>query len=734
MATERAAGSQHVYLLPLTDDGAPAVPGRYISLPPPSDPPYLVRFSIEGTSAICRQGSLWVNLPTAEEAFRTDHFQEFKLRPDFSRALEIDVPILAAGAYSFYTTHTTLPDLAADTVKSPRLTRSPTYYIDVSPHLTVRDTVLPLDALSIFSVLSKSMGTYPTDWEPHLRSIGQRRYNMIHFAPLMQRGSSNSPYSVYDQLAFDPECFPKGERDIVELVKTMEQDHGLLALTDVVWNHTANNSPWLQEHPEAGYNALTAPWLESALELDTALLAYSRKLDTLGLPVDLKSEGDLKKVIDAIPTHVLEPLGLWQYYTVDVTYDARAATDAWVGGQATFPAGKVDSLGVVAVRDWPVTRKADFIRGEELAGMGRRHGRRIDPSVGAALLTAIFGQYEPGVAETADEAAARQEMVKVLNEVNVPLYQEHDADRAVILEQLFQRVKYLRLDEHGPKLGPITEEHPLIESYFTRLPINDTTRKHDPRSLALVNNGWIWNADAMMDNAGPASRAYLRREVIVWSDCVKLRYGAGPKDSPFVWEYMTTYTRLMAKHFAGFRIDNCHSTPLVVAEHLLHEAREVRPNLYTCAELFTGSEEMDYVFVERLAINSLIREAMQAWGTGELSRLVHRHGGRPIGSFEIDEAASHDAPTTEAVHRIKETPVHALFMDCTHDNELPAQKRQARDTLPNRGAGVHVRLCYRQRHGLRRDIPRTYRPRPREAPLRLKPCRGRHRHCQDHPQ
>ena len=58
----------------------------------------------------------------------------------------------------------------------------------------------------------------------------------------------------------------------------MEKNYGLLGLTDVVWNHTADNSKWLQEHPEVGYNVSTAPWLEAALELDTSLLEFSSKL------------------------------------------------------------------------------------------------------------------------------------------------------------------------------------------------------------------------------------------------------------------------------------------------------------------------------------------------------------------------------------------------------------------------------------------------------------------------
>jgi glycogen debranching enzyme len=70
--------TQAVYLLPLTDTGAPDVAGQYIYLPPPSDPCYVVRFQIEGTSSICRQGSLWVNIPTKGEKFKRDHYREYK--------------------------------------------------------------------------------------------------------------------------------------------------------------------------------------------------------------------------------------------------------------------------------------------------------------------------------------------------------------------------------------------------------------------------------------------------------------------------------------------------------------------------------------------------------------------------------------------------------------------------------------------------------------------------------
>ena len=535
------------------------------------------------------------------------------------------------------------------------------------------------------------MGKYPDDWDKHLRGIGQRGYNMVHFTPLSERGVSNSPYSIYDQLCFDHLYFPRGEEDVAQMVTIMEKKYGLLGMTDVVWNHTASNSKWLEEHPESGYNIDTAPWLESALELDTALLHFGNKLEDFGLPIEPQNVDDLLKIMTGIKSHVISQLKLWEYYAVDVDRDAQAAVELWTTGRTL--------VTVQGVGDWSLKQSADFLLEGGFSStslLGPRFHRRGDPQRGAALLTSVFG---PSKCQDLKEPLAF--MKRVLDELNLPFYREYDADVEEIMEQVFNRLKYVRLDENGPKLGAINPENPLIETYFTRLPLNATTKEHSPNSLALLNNGWIWAADAMMDNAGPQSKAYLRREVIVWQDCVKLRYGKSPEENPFLWDFMAQYTRLMAKYFAGFRIDNCHSTPLVVAEYLLDEARKVRPNLAVFAELFTGNEETDYVFVERLGLSALIREAMQAWSTQELSRLVHRHGGRPIGSFEINEVTVNDTVKSgngsngtgarkELVQRIQQSPVHALFMDCTHDNEVPAQKRDARDTLSN---AALVNLC-----------------------------------------
>jgi glycogen debranching enzyme len=118
---------------------------------------------------------------------------------------------------------------------------------------------LPLDGLVIQSVIAKWMGTIDK-WDKHLDNTRDRGYNMFHFTPLQQRGDSGSPYSIYDQMAFDDELFANGakmtvaqkQKGVKELLAKIRKTWGILSMTDVVWNHTANNSLWLEDHPESG--------------------------------------------------------------------------------------------------------------------------------------------------------------------------------------------------------------------------------------------------------------------------------------------------------------------------------------------------------------------------------------------------------------------------------------------------------------------------------------------------
>ncbi|CAI4216989.1 unnamed protein product [Parascedosporium putredinis] len=704
----RTVASNEVYLLHLNDDGSPAVPRHYVYIEPKTSEGLVLRFSIEGTSPICRHGSLWVNIPEKDKPYKRDEFREFKLDPHFNRTIEVSIPIYQSGAYTYYITYCELPSIS-DSIESgearpdSNVKKSDLYYVVLS----LEGRRLPLQALSIFTVLSKSMGKYPNDWEPHIRSIGDRGYNMIHF-PLQTRGDSNSPYSLKDQLGWDPEAFPNGEQDAVAMIKTLEKEHGILSLTDI--------TAWLREHPEAGYNLNTAPWLLAANELDLKIKELSGTIKDLDVPHDIQSEDDLLKVMDAIKNKGVATIKLWEYYATDVDRDATAAVESWAKGEWSFPSddelrGDIDNLKNLTLKDQADLLTKHALRGTEHLG-GRFH-RSVDPKFGAGILAGILGKYD--AEHGPQKAAAKERLLPILDEINMKFYREYDKDVDDMLHHLYNRLKWDRLEEHGPRLGPITAESPISESYFTRLPENDETKAKGltEKDLTLVNNGWLWDANALVDNAGPDSRAYLKREVFSWGDCVKLRYGKRHEDNPWLWDHMASYAKMLAKYFHGFRIDNCHSTPITVAEHMLDRARSVRPNLYVVAELFTGSEDTDYVFVRRLGLDCLIREAMQCWGTGELSRLVHRYAGRPIGSFETDDAVTAinkpqpsglsgektattdenaDGSSKEVVRVIKETVVAALVMG--YDEiyprriDLVAEKRLYKPTKVGKEDGI----------------------------------------------
>ncbi|KAG1849422.1 glycoside hydrolase family 13 protein [Suillus subalutaceus] len=632
-----------VYELKLDPDGGPNKDRSYIRLPP-AYTPYILRVSLDAGTPASKNGVFKTNFPLDGGVFGRNKFVERELPSNFSKPIQVDLPISHAGAFKYWVEYDgevpgerakgregyfnidpILRTKARSTILSPDL--KPLTPAQGGAILSPEIVYLPLDGLAILTVVSKWMGPI-SNWREHFTEAGNRGYTMLHWTPLQERGSSDSPYSIKDQKHYDPSIFmgsvDPGTIDarVKEILRVAKEEYGLLNLTDVVLNHTASDSPWLVDHPEAGHSPANTPNLTPAFELDNR---------DPGI-FFVRSEAD----IDVLMTSLAESIkarNMWQYYVLDIEREKEVVKGAIKRGKFVPWSGPdVAGKSIVALAE------------NCLNELGSRYGARSDGEMAAGLLKAA------SVNIVNDDDTLVEIWGRVVDVINVPLYEEWEKDAKIALDHVKDRLKYIRLEENGPKLGEISASCPL--------------------NFAL-----------------PPSKAYLRREVSVWSDCVKLRYGSGPADNPWLWEHMTSYVRMLAATFDGFRIDNCHSTPAHVGVAMLDAARTVNPDLYVCAELFTGSEEMDLLFVQRLGINSLVREAGNAWDPKEFSRVMYRFGACKTACAGLTNIEELDPPFGKGPTRpcivspLNGSVPHALMYDLTHDNESYLDKRSAEHAL-----------------------------------------------------
>ena len=79
-----------------------------------------------------------------------------------------------------------------------------------------------LDGICCITHISKLLGPL-TEWEQRLRVSHEAAYNMIHFTPIQQLGSSLSAYSISNQLALCDRYLPAGykPKDVTVTYKGM---------------------------------------------------------------------------------------------------------------------------------------------------------------------------------------------------------------------------------------------------------------------------------------------------------------------------------------------------------------------------------------------------------------------------------------------------------------------------------------------------------------------------------
>ncbi|EGC38367.1 hypothetical protein DICPUDRAFT_45888 [Dictyostelium purpureum] len=628
---------------------------------------------------------IYTNYPSLNEQFQREKYSVFHKGPvnpySGNNDLIFEQKIEKYGCFDYY--------VEWEDVEEGKTKRGELGTFQINPVLKINDFKLPSDGIILETFLTKCMGPLK-DWEKHISMASKLGYNMIHYTPVQEIGASGSSYSIYDQQSisskiFEPEKPTEQEKlqQLSQFIDRAEKEHNVLGMIDLVWNHTAHNSKWLNEHPEAGYNTDNSPHLKAAVLLDQTLCGFGKSL----YGKEIESVEALEKLVKEINDKVIAPLKLWEYYVLNIEKEVEIFKNTYHSSnrvrEAVPSSGSTFSPSFLKnIINNPTSEKQEMIKNISKNGTIRapsydRYSLHINLDYTYKILDSSpsFGPLTP------EEQIQKYE--DILKIVNLQLYREYDHDVEAIIKNITERIKYERISSHGPRLGVISSSKPLLNSYFTFIQFREPNGSI--REIPLANNGWIFNHNPTIDFASSESRAYLRRDVIIWGDCVKMRYGNSPSDNPWLWEHMKTYTQKMARIFHAIRIDNCHSTPIHLAQYLLDAAREVRPDIYVTCELFTGSEEIDDIFVKKLGINSLIREAMQCHDPSEFSRVVYRYGGSPIGSVHDCEYHSKYPSTSQSYNTkpLKPTLPPALFMDCTHDNETPYQKRTVYDTLPN---------------------------------------------------
>ena len=228
------------------------------------------------------------------------------------------------------------------------------------------------DGLACQTYVTKLLGPL-SEWKDRLRTAVECGYNMVHLTPIQQLGSSRSAYSISNQLRIDSSYLAHGYTgsektvsyrnsegktkdlkvdqsyvEVREIVKDMHKNWGLLAMVDVVWNHTSFDTPWLLQHPEAGYNLVNSPHLRPAYALDVALVNFSREIAdgkwiNQGITPVITEESHVQNICFQLLHHILPRERLWEFFCVDVeavVSEFRSTVYRLNGGQHPRPVGR----------------------------------------------------------------------------------------------------------------------------------------------------------------------------------------------------------------------------------------------------------------------------------------------------------------------------------------------------------------------------------------------------------
>lgn len=334
-------------------------------------------------------------------------------------------------------------------------------------------------------------------------------------------GASNSSYSLSEQLKVNPlfnheDGKATSFQDIERLMSKIRKEWKMTSICDIVLNHTANESKWLEEHPETTYNCLNCPYMRPAYLIDAALHQFAMDVanglyEDRGIPPVVTTEDHLQAIRHYLHTETFAKAKIYELYTSDI--------DKYVQ----------EFLDLARKNIAPV--KQDFDTHDELVLVQDPLHRRLSSSVDMALALKLYNVYrhdcydeETRIKRCVEDFKKRLEtlnndVIKVVNE------HLHDA-----IENVIAGIRYFRVQHDGPNVREITIKDPLVFRYFTDYGTPKNFKEHEEIMFSeqgkylMAHNGWVMNSDPLRNFAAADSNVYIRRELIAWGDSVKLRY------------------------------------------------------------------------------------------------------------------------------------------------------------------------------------------------------------------
>jgi hypothetical protein len=179
------------------------------------------------------------------------------------------------------------------------------------------------------------------------------------------------------------------------------------------------------------------------------------------LPTEVKSMDDIELIMDAFYEYI-QRFNFWQYYVLDVKKEKEVL-------QGALSTGSIQAWEGPDVRGKSVPELATILRayrdGELIQGLSkyaRRYGVNVDGAIAAGFVLAARGR----------DADLVDTWGQIVDALNLPLYKEWEDDVNSALENIKNRLKYTRLEDHGPKLGEITKK----SVFSPRLPQRELRR------------------------------------------------------------------------------------------------------------------------------------------------------------------------------------------------------------------------------------------------------------------